>query len=42
MDVIEACEVLMNSKTQLDYLVKLGKIAVQGEGEAVDYSEQVI
>ena len=40
MDAIEACEKLLTSKTRLDYLVKLGKIAVTGEGEEADYSDE--
>jgi hypothetical protein len=40
MDAIEACEELVISKTQLGYLVKLGKIAVTGEGDEADYSDE--
>jgi hypothetical protein len=42
MDAAEACEALEVSKSQLEYLVRLGKIAVQGEGEEVDYAEEDI
>ncbi|MBI3652097.1 MAG: hypothetical protein HY231_13840 [Acidobacteria bacterium] len=39
MDANEACEALQINKGQLDYLVKHGKIVVQGEGDNLDYAE---
>ena len=42
MDANEAIEALQISKSQLDYLVRLGRITVQGEGDNLDYAEEDI